>query len=155
MNKVVLMGNLARDPEVRYTQGPEPMCIAKFSLGVSRRFKKEGEPDADFIFCTTFRKTAEFAERYLKKGMKVAVCGSIRVSEYTDNKGERRWSTEVVCDEIDFAESRAAFESRMQRGDGNDFGSPASPPPAMPPQSTPTDFKPIADSIDEDDDLPF
>ncbi|MCL1877223.1 MAG: single-stranded DNA-binding protein, partial [Defluviitaleaceae bacterium] len=75
MNKVILMGRLAKDPEIRYTQGAEPICVSRFTLAVDRRFKKEGEPDADFIFCITFRRTAEFMERYIKKGMQISLCG--------------------------------------------------------------------------------
>jgi single-strand DNA-binding protein len=154
MNKVILLGRLARDPEIRYTQGVEPMCIAKFTVAVDRRFKKEGEPDADFIFCSAFRKTAEFMERYFKKGMMVSLCGSIRVSSFDDNTGQKRWSTEVVADEVHFAESKAAFEARMAKGGGDSYNN--APPPSMPNTSKePEGFSAITQSIDEDDDLPF
>ncbi|MCL2357681.1 MAG: single-stranded DNA-binding protein [Defluviitaleaceae bacterium] len=150
MNKVILMGRLAKDPEIRYTQGGAPMCVARFTLAVERRFKKEGEPDADFIFCVAFRHTAEFMERYIKKGMQVSLCGSISVRSYDDNNGQRKWSTEVIADEVNFAESRAAFEARAAKG-GNDYSS----MPSAPPQPVSPEFKAITESIDEDDDLPF
>ena len=154
MNKVILLGRLARDPEIRYTQGVEPMCIAKFTVAVDRRFKKEGEPDADFIFCSAFRKTAEFMERYFKKGMMVSLCGSIRVSSFDDNTGQKRWSTEVVAEEVHFAESKAAFEARMAKGGGDSYQ--GAPSPSMPSMSKePEGFSAITKSIDEDDDLPF
>ncbi|MCL1877254.1 MAG: single-stranded DNA-binding protein, partial [Defluviitaleaceae bacterium] len=100
--------------------------------------------------CITFRRTAEFMERYIKKGMQISLCGSIQVRQYEDNSGQRKWSTEVVADEVNFAESRAAYEARMAKGGGD----PDSLPPA-PPQPVSPEFKAITESIDEDDDLPF
>jgi len=150
VNKVILLGRLTKDPEIRYSQGAEPVCISKFTLAVERRFKKEGEPDADFIICVAFRKTAEFMERFIKKGMQISVCGSLSVRSYDDNTGQRRWTTEVSCDEVNFAESRAAFEARMAKG-GNDYSSTPTPPSAPETEG----FKAITQSIDEDDDLPF
>ena len=158
MNKVVLLGRLARDPEIRYSQGAEPLCVARYTLAVTRRFKKEGEADADFIFCVSFGKQGEFVERYLKKGMQIALCGRIQVREYTDNTGQRKWSTEVVAEEIQFAESRAAFEARQGQGDGyaDTYGAPPqnSKPPGQPSYEPPEGFSAITQSID-DDDLPF
>ena len=151
MNKVILLGRLARDPEVRYSQGAEPFCIARFTVAVNRRFKKEGEQDADFISCVAFRRVGEFVERYLKKGMQISLCGSLSVREYTDNAGQRKWSTEVQADEVNFAESRAAYEARAGRtGSDDNFNMPPSQGP-----SEPEGFSAIAQSIDEDDDLPF
>jgi len=149
MNKVILIGRLSKDPEIRYSQGAEPVCVSRFTIAVDRRFKKEGEPDADFIFCVAFRRTAEFMERYLKKGMMVSLCGSLQVRSFEDNTGQRKWSTEVITDEINFAESKAAFEARMAKG-GGDY---SETPPPSPPE--PEGFKAITQSIDEDDDLPF
>ena len=149
MNKVILMGRLAKDPEIRYSQNADPICISRFTIAVDRRFKKEGEPDADFIFCVAFRKTAEIMERYMKKGMMISLCGSLQVRSYDDNQGQRKWSTEVMVDEIHFAESKAAFESRMAKGGGDFSGAP------QPPAPEPEGFKAITQSIDEDDDLPF
>jgi len=151
MNKVILLGRLTKDPEIRYSQSAEPVCVCKFTLAVDRRFRKEGEPDADFINCVSFRRTAEFMERYIKKGMMVSVCGNLTVRSYDDNTGQRRWITEVQSDEVNFAESRAAFEARMAKGGGSADG--ANMPPTAP--SEPEGFSAITQSIDEDDDLPF
>lgn len=150
MNKVILLGRLTKDPEIRYSQSAEPVCVSKFTLAVDRRFKKEGEPDTDFIICVAFRRTAEFMERYIKKGMQISVCGSLTVRTYDDSSGHRRWITEVTCDEVNFAESRAAFEARMAKS-GGDYSSVQTPPSAPEPEG----FKAITQSIDEDDDLPF
>ena len=152
MNKVILLGRLTKDPEIRYSQSSEPMCVAWYTVAVDRRFKKEGEPDADFINCVSFRRTAEFIERYIKKGMMVSVCGSLQVRSYDDNAGQRRWITEVSADEVNFAESRAAFEARMAKaGQGGGY----SAPPSQESPSEPEGFSAITQSIDEDDDLPF
>ena len=160
MNKVVLLGRLARDPDIRYSQGGEPTCVARFSLAVTRRFKREGDADADFISCVSFGKQGEFVERYLKKGMQISLCGRIQVREYTDNTtNQRRWSTDVVAEEINFAESRAAFEARSQGGGGgyqDSYGGPPQDnrPPGPPSYEPPEGFSAITQSID-DDDLPF
>ena len=105
MNKVILMGRLTRDPEVRYSQGESAMAIARFSLAVDRRFKRQGEADADFINCVSFGKTAEFAERYLKQGTKVVACGRIQTGSYTNKEGQRVYTTDVIVEEVEFAES--------------------------------------------------
>jgi single-strand DNA-binding protein len=154
MNKVILMGRLTKDPEIRYSQAAEPVCVAKYTLAVSRRFKKEGEPDADFINCVSFRKVAEFAERYLKRGMQIAVCGSLKVSVVEGNDGQRRWFTDVIVDEAQFAESKAAYESRMSKEGGGFGGGDYNAPPSAPPSYEPEGFSAITQSID-DDDLPF
>ncbi|MCL1843818.1 MAG: single-stranded DNA-binding protein [Defluviitaleaceae bacterium] len=150
MNKVILVGRLTKDPEIRYSQSAEPMCISKFTLAVNKRFKREGEPDADFILCTAFRRTAEFMERFIKRGMMVSVCGSLNVRTFDDNTGQRKWITEVNCDEVNFAESREAYEARMAKS-GGDYSSAPAPPSAPEPEG----FAAITQSIDEDDDLPF
>ena len=106
LNKVILMGRLIRDPEVRYTQGAEPMAIARYSLAVERRFKREGEPKADFIPCVAFGKQGEFAERYFRKGQLVSVAGRLQVRNWDDNEGKKRVTTEVVIEEQYFAESK-------------------------------------------------
>ena len=103
MNKVVLMGRLTRDPEVRYSQGEAPMAIARYTLAVDRRAKK-GE--ADFISCITFGKSAEFAEKYLRKGIKIAVVGHIQTGSYTNKDGQKVYTTDVIVDEHEFAESK-------------------------------------------------
>lgn len=150
MNKVILMGRLARDPEVRYSNGAEPLAVARYSLAVSRRFKRQGEPDADFINCVAFGKAGEFAEKFLKKGQMISVVGRIQVRSWDDQDGKKRWSTDVIAEEQYFAESKSSFEA-------NRSSQPDNPKPQ---QSGSGDaasaegFYPIDESI-EDDDLPF
>lgn len=106
MNKVILMGRLTRDPEVRYTQGAEPLAIARYSLAVNKRFKKEGQPDADFINIVAFGREGEFAEKYFKKGQMVSVVGRLQTGSYTDKDGVKRLTTDIVVEEQHFAESK-------------------------------------------------
>ncbi|MDE7354986.1 MAG: single-stranded DNA-binding protein [Acetatifactor sp.] len=108
MNKVILMGRLTRDPEVRYSQGASQTTVGRFSVAVDRRFKREGEPDADFFNCTCFGKQAEFVERYLHKGTKVVLSGRIQNDNYTNKDGQQVYSVRVMVDEIEFAESKNA-----------------------------------------------
>ena len=138
MNKVILMGRLTRDPEVRYTQGDNAMAIARYSLAVDRRFKRDGEPDADFINCVAFGKSGEFAEKYLKKGTKIAVVGRIQTGSYTNKDGQKVYTTDVVVEEQEFAESKnSGFSDNNQSASANKN----------------TDFMSIPDGIDEE--LPF
>ena len=139
MNKVILMGRLTRDPEVRYTQGDNAMAIARYSLAVDRRFKRDGEPDADFINCVAFGKSGEFAEKYLKKGTKVAVVGHIQTGSYTNKDGQKVYTTDVVVEEQEFAESKNSGSSN------NNQSAPA---------NKNTDFMNIPDNV-EDEGLPF
>ena len=107
MNKVILMGRLTRDPEVRYAQGNDNMAIARYSLAVDRRFKKDGdEQTADFINCIAFGKAGEFAEKYFRKGTKIAVVGRIQTGSYTNKDGQKVYTTDVVVEEQEFAESK-------------------------------------------------
>lgn len=107
MNKVFLMGRLTNDPNITYTQGAEPMCIARYSLAVDRRGKKqEGQPTADFISCVAFKSNAEFAEKYLRKGTKVVVEGHIQTGSYTNKNGNKVYTTDVIIDSQEFAESK-------------------------------------------------
>lgn len=108
MNKIILMGRLTRPPEVRYSQGASPTAVAKFSLAVDRRWKREGEPDADFFNCTAFGRLAEFVEKYLNQGIKVVVVGRIQNDNYTNKEGQKVYSVQVLLDEIEFAESKSA-----------------------------------------------
>lgn len=108
MNKAILMGRLTRDPEVRYTQGNTPMAIARYTLAVDRRIRRENEQSADFIGCVTFGKNAEFAEKYLRQGTKIIVSGRIQTGSYQKQDGTRVYTTEVVVEEHDFAESKAS-----------------------------------------------
>lgn len=151
MNKVILMGRLTKDPEMRYSQGAEPVAIARYTLAVNRSFKREGEPDADFINVVAFGKRGEFAEKYFQKGQMVAVVGRLQVSTYDDKEGVKRWSTDVIVDEQHFAESKRSFEERG-KGDGqakDNFSRPSQPTKAV------EGFVPVSQDFDEDDDLPF
>lgn len=144
MNKVILMGRLTRDPEVRYSQGENQTVIARYSLAVNRRFKREGDPEADFINCVAFGKQAEFAEKYLKKGTKMAITGRIQTGSYTNKDGVKVYTTDVIVEEQEFAESKAAAENHAA----------ASPAPQPAPQQNQADgFMNIPDGIDEE--LPF
>lgn len=136
MNKVILMGRLVREPEVRYSQGAEPMAVARYTLAVNRRFKRQGEPDADFIGCVAFGKAGEFAEKYFRKGQMVSIVGRLQVRSWDDQNGQKRWSTDVVVEEQYFAESNKNTQSTSKA------------------ENIQADFYPIDESI-EDEDLPF
>lgn len=143
MNKVILMGRLTRDPEVRYSNGGT--SIARFSLAVDRRFKREGdEQTADFINCVAFGKTAEFLEKYGHKGTKFCLEGRIQTGSYNNQEGQRVYTTDVVVEGLEFAESKGSGENHKNSGDAGKF----------PPSSVDADgFMNIPDSIDEE--LPF
>ena len=111
MNKVILMGRLTRDPEVRYSGGDNATAVARYSLAVDRRFKRDNEPSADFISCVGFGKTAEFAEKYFRKGMRICVVGRIQTGSYTNRDGQKVYTTYVVVEEQEFAESKGASEN--------------------------------------------
>ena len=106
MNKVILMGRLTRDPEVRYSQGESANAVARYTLAVDRRFKRDGDATADFINCVSFGRAAEFAEKYLRQGVKIAVTGRIQTGSYTNKDGNRVYTTDVVVEEQEFAESK-------------------------------------------------
>ena len=119
MNKAILMGRLTRDPEVRYSQSDSSMAIARFSLAVDRRYKKQGdETTADFFNCTAFGKQGEFVEKYLKKGTKIVVTGRIQNDNYTNKDGQKVYSVQIMVEEIEFAESKASSPSNA----GSDGG---------------------------------
>ena len=107
MNKVILMGRLTRDPEVRYASG-DNLAIARYTLAVDRRFHRDGEASADFINCVTFGRAAEFAEKYLRQGTKIAVSGRIQTGSYTNRDGHKVYTTEIVVEEQEFAEGKNA-----------------------------------------------
>lgn len=152
MNKVILMGRLTRDPEVRYSQGASQTSVARFSVAVDRRFKREGEPDADFFNCTAFGKQAEFIERYLRKGVKVVVCGRIQNDNYTNKDGQMVYSVRVIVDEIEFAESKNASAANSDNGyNGGGYMGGGNSAPA--PSGAGDGFMNIPDGIDEE--LPF
>ena len=113
MNKAVLVGRLTRDPEVRYSQGEQPMAIARYSLAVDRRFNRNSQDGqtADFINCVAFGRQGEFAEKYLKQGTKIVISGRIQTGSYTNRDGVKVYTTDVVVEEQDFAESKAAASS--------------------------------------------
>lgn len=119
MNKVVLMGRLTRDPETRYSQGQDSLCIARYTLAVDRRQKKDNEAAADFIPIVAFGKAGEFAEKYFKKGTKLVVSGRIQTGSYTNKDGQKVYTTEVVAEDQEFAESKRS-ESATQPADSND-----------------------------------
>lgn len=102
----MLLGRLTKEPEIRYSQGAEPLAIARYTLAVNRRFKKQGEPDADFIPCVAFGKNGEFAEKYLHKGQQINIVGRLQVRNWEDNEGKKRTTTEVVVEEQYFADSK-------------------------------------------------
>ena len=108
MNKIILMGRLTRDPDVRYTQGEQAMAIARFTLAVDRRFKRENEQQADFISCVAFARQGEFIEKYTHQGTKLVVEGRIQTGSYTNKDGVKVYTTDVVVESCEFAESKAA-----------------------------------------------
>lgn len=115
MNKVHLMGRLTRDPEIRYTQGEKPMAIARYTLAVDRRYKRDGEQAADFISCVAFGKMAEHAEKYYHKGIKIVVSGRIQTGSYDHKDGYKVYTTDVVIEEQEFAESKSASDGFQQQ----------------------------------------
>ena len=146
MNKAVLVGRLTRDPEVRYSQGDNTTAVARYTVAVDRRFKRDGEPTADFIPCVVFGRSAEFAEKYFRQGIRVSVSGRIQTGSYTNKDGMKVYTTEVIVEEQEFAESRA--ESEANRGMYQQ--SAPSPAPSAPAGDG---FMNIPDGIDEE--LPF
>lgn len=117
MNKAILIGRLTRDPEVRYTQGDNQMAVARYTLAVDRRFKNNdnSQDTADFISCVAFGKAGEFAEKYFRKGTKVAVTGRIQTGSYTNKDGVKVYTTDVIIEEQEFAESKNSGSSREER----------------------------------------
>ena len=147
MNKVILMGRLTRDPEIRYANNENNTCIANYTLAVDRRFKRQGdEQTADFIRCVAMGKNGEFAEKYLHQGIKIVVGGRIQTGSYTNKDGNKVYTTDVVVESHEFAESKAASGQN-----GNQSSSaPTRPEPAS---ADSNGFMNIPDSIDEE--LPF
>ena len=145
MNKVILMGRITRDAEIRYTQGEKSTAIARFSLAVDRRFKKDNdEQNTDFISCIAFGKIAEFLEKFGRKGTKFVVEGRIQTGSYNNKDGQKVYTTDVVVENIEFA------ESKNSSGSG---GSTNQPAPAPSSSSAGDGFMNIPDGIDEE--LPF
>ena len=136
MNKVILMGHLTKDPEVRYTQSDKPLAIARYTLAVNKAYKKEGEPDADFIPCVAYGKNGEFAEKYLNKGQRIAVVGRLQVRMWEDDKGDKQKTTEVVIENQYFADNKNKSEEKNLS------------------EAVNSHLYPIDDNV-EDEDLPF
>lgn len=155
MNKVILMGRLTRDPDIRYSTGDSATAVARYTLAVDRRFRREGnDQTADFIGCVAFGRSAEFAEKYLHQGIKIVVTGRIQTGSYTNRDGQKVYTTDVVVEDQEFAESKSVSESsRAGYGGGNSYGQ-AAPAPSDPPKMTGADgFMNIPDGIEEE--LPF
>ena len=115
MNKVILMGRLTRDPEVRYsTSGDNQLAIARYTLAVDRRFRRDGEQTADFIRCVAFGRSGEFAEKYFRQGLKVVITGRIQTGSYTNRDGNKVYTTDVVVEDQEFAESKAAAQRNRE-----------------------------------------
>lgn len=151
MNKVIIMGRLTRDPEVRYSQGERSMAIAKYTLAVDRRFKKDGEPNADFISCIAFNKSGEFAEKYFRQGLRVLISGRIQTGSYTNKDGKKVYTTDVIVEEQEFADSKGAAGNG-----GGDNGGYGYQPTSVPASTSPIGdgFMNIPDGV-EGEGLPF
>lgn len=147
MNKVILMGRLTRDPDVRYSAGENASAVARYTLAVDRRFKRDGDQTADFISCVAFGRAAEFAEKYFHQGIKIVVTGRIQTGSYTNRDGNKVYTTDVVVEEQEFAESKSAS---AENSAGYAARNTASEAPA--PMSD-DGFMNIPDGIDEE--LPF
>ena len=121
MNSVQLLGRLTADPKITYTQGAEPMCIARYTLAVDRLRKDQNGQQADFISCVAFRNVAQFAERYLHKGSKIAVTGSIQTGSYNDRNGNKVYTTDVIVNSQEFAESRQQAQNGGYQSQPNNY----------------------------------
>lgn len=146
MNKVIMMGRLTRDPEVRYSQGASQTAVARFSLAVDRRWKREGEPDADFFNCTVFGRQADFVEKYLRQGTKVVITGRVQNDNYTNKEGQKVYSVQIIVEEIEFAESKNAAGN----AGGSAYQADSRPSPS---QAAGDGFMSIPDGAEEE--LPF
>lgn len=163
INKVVLLGRVVRNPEVRYSQGEKPTCICRYTLAVPRKYRKEGEPDADFINCIAFGKLAEFAEKYFVTGKRYCVAGHLQTGSYTNKEGNKVYFTDVVVEEQDFADSsdnsgngtggNQQKTSDRQQGNSQQAGNGSSGAKQQAQQPAGDGFMDIPDGIDEE--LPF
>lgn len=145
MNKVIMMGRLTRDPEVRYG-GASNNAVARFSIAVDRRFKREGQPDADFFNCTAFGKTGEFVDKYLRKGTKIVIDGEVRNDNYTNKDGQMVYGTQIIVNQVEFAESKSAAANNAGVSTPESFN-------AAPTSDPGSGFMEIDDV--EDDGIPF
>ena len=141
MNKVILMGRLTRDPDIRYSAGENSTAVARYTLAVDRRFRRDGEQTADFISCVAFGRSAEFAEKYFHQGIRIVVSGRIQTGSYTNKDGATVYTTDVVADRVEF----------LEWGDRNDRPSQGRPARQEPAEADiPEGFQAI-----QDDDIPF
>lgn len=141
MNKVILMGRLTRDADIRYSQGDKPMAIARFNFAVPRRYKREYEPDCDFINCIAFGKQAEFIEKYTRQGIKLLIEGRWQTGNYTNKDGQKVYTNGCVVESCEFAESKNASQNNENR------------PQPMPQADSSSDFMQIPDGLESE--LPF
>lgn len=144
MNKVIMMGRLTRDVEVRYSQGANATAIARFTIAVDRRFKREGEPEADFFNCSAFGKTAEFIEKYFKQGNKILITGRVENDNYTNKDGQKVYGTRIFVEEAEFGESKGNSSNQEEKTQNT---------PNMKATEGNDGFMNIPDGIDEE--LPF
>ena len=150
MNRAIIMGRLTRDPELRYSTGERQMAVARYTLAVDRRVKRtgaEGEQTADFIPCVAFDKAAEFAEKYFRQGMRVLVSGRIQTGSYTNKEGQRVYTTDIIVEDQEFADSKGAGDASM----GGNYAPASRPTPAS---ASSDGFMSILDGV-EDEGLPF
>lgn len=147
MNKVILMGNLTRDPEIRYSQGENSLAIARFSIAVNRRFSRQGDTDTDFFNCTAFGRQAEFVEKYFRKGSRMLLSGRVQNDNYTNSNGEKVYSVQIIAEEIEFAERKATADANATQSGNFSGGAPE------PNAAANDDFMNIPEGIE--DGLPF
>lgn len=141
LNRVILLGRMVRNPELKYTQAAEPIAVCRFTVAVNRPNTKDGDVTADFINCIAFRKRAENINRYFCKGSRIGIQGRLQVSSYTDQQGNKRYSTDVIVDDFEFVDTKAEIEAR------------SSEVPQSTPQTSSQGFS--IDNDAEDEDLPF
>lgn len=149
MNKVILMGNLTRDPKIRYSQGENSLAIARFSIAVNRRFARQGDTDVDFFNCTAFGRQAEFVEKYFHQGSRMLLSGRVQNDNYTNKNGEKVYSVQIIAEEVEFAERKSTADANAAAGGQGGFGGGAPQPNA----AANDDFMNIPDGIE--DGLPF
>lgn len=152
MNKVILMGRLTRDPEIRYSQGEQSTAVARYTIAVDRRFRRDGDQQtADFINCVAFGRQGEFAEKYFRKGIKIAITGRIQTGSYTNKDGQKVYTTDIIVEEQEFAESKAAGNEQVPAATARSNPAQTSKPKA---DAHGYGFMNIPDGV-EDGDLPF
>ena len=152
MNKVILLGRMARDPEVRFTQGNEPMAVCRFAVAVDRPYssrRTEGDATADFINCVCFGKRGESIGQYFHKGNRIAITGRLQVSNWQDNNGQKRYSTDVIVEDFEFCENKGSNSGSVNNAAMNSAPAPTSSPAQS---NNNSDFFPI---VDDDEELPF